>query len=133
MESYPIPLVPGPVKIAPEVLAVYQRNFGSSDLESDFFDLYRKCEDGLKQMLETKNDIAILSGEGMLALWGALKSVIRPGDRVLAVAAGIFGYGFAEMARQLGAQVEVVAFGYNEVADSERVRVAAQRFRPRLV
>ena len=133
MESYAIPLVPGPVAIAPEVLAAYQRNYGSSDLESDFFELYQSCEAGLKQVLETENDIAILSGEGMLALWGALKSVLRPGDRVLAVASGVFGYGFAEMARQLGAEVEVVGFGYDEVADAERVRAAAHRFRPRLI
>lgn len=133
MERYAIPLVPGPVVIAPEVLAAYQANYGSSDLEDEFFDLYQRCEAGLKRLLATENDVAILSGEGMLALWGALKSVIRPGDKVLAVATGIFGYGFAEMARQIGAEVEVVGFGYDEVADPQRVREAALRFRPRLV
>jgi aspartate aminotransferase-like enzyme len=133
MQQYAIPLVPGPVAIAPEVLEAYQHNYGSSDLEMDFFDLYEECEAELQQMLETKNRIAILSGEGMLALWGALKSVVRPGDRVLAVASGVFGYGFAEMARQVGAEVETVGFGYDEVADAERVREAAHRFRPRLV
>lgn len=133
MERYEIPLVPGPVAIAPEVLEVYRRNYGSSDLESDFFALYRDCEAGLKTVVGTRNDVAILSGEGMLALWGALKSVIRPGDKVLAVATGVFGYGFAEMARQVGAEVEVVGFGYDEVADASRVREAAHRFRPRLV
>ncbi len=133
MESYTIPLVPGPVAIAPEVLAAYNRNYGSSDLEHEFFDLYRSCEEGLKMLLETKSDIAILSGEGMVALWGAMKSVLRPGDKVLAVASGVFGYGFAEMARQLGAEVETVGFDYDEVADSGQVREAAQRFRPRLM
>jgi aspartate aminotransferase-like enzyme len=133
MEQYAIPLVPGPVAIAPEALAAYQRNYGSSDLEEDFFDLYRACESGLKTLLGTENDVPILSGEGMLALWGAMKSVLRPGDRVLAVASGVFGYGFAEMARQLGANVETVGFGYDEVADPERVREAVRRFRPRLV
>lgn len=133
MEKYAIPLVPGPVAIAPEVLAAYQQNYGSSDLEAEFFDLYRKCEAQLQKLLETQNQIAILSGEGMLALWGAMKSVLRPGDRVLAVASGIFGYGFAEMAKMLGAEVETVGFGYDEVADPDRVRDAAQRFRPKLV
>jgi aspartate aminotransferase-like enzyme len=133
MQQYAIPLVPGPVAIAPEVLEAYQRNYGSSDLESDFFALYEECEAGLQQLLATQNRIAILSGEGMLSLWGALKSVIRPGDRVLAVASGVFGYGFAEMAQQVGAEVEVVGFGYDEVADAEQVREAAHRFRPRLV
>ena len=133
MKRYEIPLVPGPVMIAPEVLAAYQQNYGSSDLEDDFFALYRRCEVGLQRLLATENDVAILSGEGMLALWGALKSVIRPGDRVLAVASGVFGYGFAEMARAVGAEVEVVGFGYDEVADPQLVREAALRFGPRLV
>jgi aspartate aminotransferase-like enzyme len=69
----------------------------------------------------------------MLALWGAMKSVLRPGDKVLAVASGVFGYGFADMARQLGAEVETVGFGYDEVADANRVREVALRLRPRLV
>jgi aspartate aminotransferase-like enzyme len=133
MERYPIPLVPGPVAIAPEVLAAYQRNYGSSDLEEDFFELYQACEADLRTVLGTRNQIAILSGEGMVALWGAMKSVLRPGDRVLAVASGVFGYGFTEMAKQLGAEVETVGFGYDEVADPQRVREAAQRVRPRLV
>lgn len=133
MENYAIPLVPGPVAIPAEVRAVYERNYGSSDLEEDFFNLYSQCEDGLKKMLSTRNDIAILSGEGMAALWGAMKSVLHPGDRVLCVATGIFGYGFADMARQLGAEVEIVGFGYDDVADTEQVRKAAQKFRPRLL
>ena len=133
MERYAIPLVPGPVAIAPEVLAVYAQNYGSGDLEDEFFALYRRCEAGLQEMLGTQNQVAILSGEGMMALWGAMKSVLRPGDRVLAVASGVFGYGFAEMAKQLGAEVETVGFGYDEVADPNRVREAALRFRPRLV
>jgi aspartate aminotransferase-like enzyme len=133
MERYSIPLVPGPVAIAPKVLAAYQRDYGSSDLESEFFALYRSCVAGLQRVLDTSNDIAILSGEGMLALWGAMKSVIRPGDKVLAVASGLFGYGFGDMARELGADVEVVGFGYDEIADAAQVRKAARRFRPRLV
>ena len=59
---------------------------------------------GFKTVLGTQNQVTIQSGEGMLALWGALKSVIRPGDRVLAVATGLFGYGIGEMARQIGAR-----------------------------
>ncbi|OUC07535.1 aminotransferase, partial [Litorilinea aerophila] len=93
MQRYDIPLVPGPVSVPEAVRAAYQVDYGSADLEDEFFELYRACEEGLRQILATGNQIAILSGEGMLALWGALKSVVRPGDRVLAVATGVFGYG----------------------------------------
>ena len=110
MQQYTIPLVPGPVSVPAAIRDLYGCDFGASDLEEDFFDLYTRCERGLQTLLATQNPVAILSGEGMLALWGAMKSVIRPGDRVLAVATGVFGYGFADMARQLGAEVEVVGF-----------------------
>ncbi len=113
--------------------AVYGVDFGSSDLEDEFFALYARCEAALQTLLATRNPIAILSGEGMVALWGALKSVIRPGDRVLAIATGVFGHGFAEMAQQIGALVEVIDFGYDAILDADRVREVAQRFGPKLI
>ncbi len=133
MQSYSIPLVPGPVTIPAAVRAAYQRDYASADLEEEFFALYAACESGLQTLLGTANSVTIQSGEGMLALWSALKSVIRPGDRVLAVATGLFGYGIGEMARQAGAEVEVVGFGDDEALDPQPVREAARRFRPRLV
>lgn len=133
MQQYTIPLVPGPVAVSERVRAAYQIDFGSSDLEPEFFELYSRCEQGLQQLLATTNQVAIQSGEGMLALWGALKSVLQPGDRVLAVATGLFGYGIGEMAAQLGAEVETVGFGYDRIADPNTVRAAAKRFRPRLI
>jgi aspartate aminotransferase-like enzyme len=133
MQTYDIGLVPGPVSVPPEYRAVYQIDYGSPDMEEEFFTLYQACESNLATILATSNRIAIKSGEGMIALWGALKSVLRPGDRVLAVANGVFGYGIGEMAGQLGMEVEVVGFGYDDVPDPRQVRQAAQRFRPRLI
>jgi len=133
MQTYDVGLVPGPVSVPEYLRAAYQINYGSADLEEEFFSLYRSCEDNLKKILMTSNQVAIQSGEGMLALWGALKSVLRPRDKVLSVANGVFGYGIGEMARQLGMKVEVVGFGYDEIPDSQKVREAAQGFRPRLI
>jgi len=133
MKEYRLPLVPGPVTIPDAVRAAYQVNYGSADLEPDFFALYRRCEANLQQLLGTTNQITIQSGEGMLALWSALKSVLKPGDRVLAVATGLFGYGIGEMAAQLGAEVETVGFGYDGIADPAQVAEVAARFRPQLI
>lgn len=133
MQTYKIPLVPGPVSVPEAVRSVYQIDYGSSDLEEEFFTLYTECEQGLQKILGTQNSVTIQTGEGMLALWGALKSVLQPGNRVLAVATGLFGYGIGDMARSLGMQVETVGFGYDGVADPNQVRAAARRFRPHLV
>lgn len=133
MQTYAIPLVPGPVSVPAAVRAVYETDYGSADLEEDFFLLYSRAEANLQQILGTQNQIAIQTGEGMLALWGGLKSVLRPGDRVLAVANGLFGYGIGEMAEQIGARVEVVGVAYDQIPDPDQVRRAARRFQPRLI
>eukprot|EP00698_Gefionella_okellyi_P011192 TRINITY_DN2941_c0_g1_i1.p1 TRINITY_DN2941_c0_g1~~TRINITY_DN2941_c0_g1_i1.p1 ORF type:complete len:333 (-),score=47.14 TRINITY_DN2941_c0_g1_i1:182-1180(-) len=75
-----------------------------------------------------------MSGEGMAILWGAMKSCIGPGDRVLAISAGIYGRGFGDMARGLGAQVVTVEFGDDGYADdASRIRDAAMALRPTVV
>ena len=43
-----------------------------------------------------------MTGEGMLALWGALKSCLKPGDHVVSVGTGVFGDGIGEMAESFG-------------------------------
>ena len=133
MRTYQVPMVPGPTRVPSEVLAAYQVDYGSSDLEDEFFQLYRQVEDQLRRILLTKNKMAIMTGEGMLALWGALKSCLQPGDRVLAVATGLFGYGIGDMARAVGAEVEVVGFDYDAVADPIKIDQAMARFRPKMV
>jgi len=67
METYRIPLVPGPVSVPEALRAVYQIDYGSADLEEEFFNLYANCERGLQTVLGTHHQITIQSGEGMLA------------------------------------------------------------------
>ena len=114
MQTYPIPMVPGPVRVPEAILKAHQTDFGAPALESEFFALYQRAETALQTLLGTQNSVAILTGEGMLALWGALKSCLKPGDRVLSVATGVFGYGIGEMAKTLGADVRTIGLGYDE-------------------
>lgn len=134
MKSYPIPLVPGPVRVPEEVLAQYRLDYGSADLEPEYLDLYNRTEANLQAILGTRNRVAIQSGEGMLALWGALKSCLQPGDRVLAIASGVFGYGIGEMAKEIGASVRVIGIPYNEtISDLETIEAAIADFQPKMI
>jgi aspartate aminotransferase-like enzyme len=134
MQTYEIPLVPGPTAVCQEVLAAYQVDYGSADLEPEFLELYAHTQSQLQQIMGTANQTALMSGEGMVALWGALKSSIQPGDKVLAIATGVFGYGIGDMARAIGAQVETVGFDYDQAAtDLGRIDEAMRRFRPKMV
>ncbi len=134
MQTYPIPMVPGPVRVPEAVLKVYQTNYGSADFEPEFLELYNRTEAQLRQLMGTRSQVVIETGEGMLALWAALKSCIRPGERVLAVSTGLFGSGAGDMARSIGAEVQVVEFPWNETLhDWSKVEQAIASFRPKMI
>lgn len=133
MESYRLPMVPGPVRVPAEVLAARSLDYPSPDQEDAFFSLYERVQSALQRIMGTAHPPAIMLGEAMVVLWGAMKSCLVPGDRVLAVSTGLFGEGFADMARHLGAEVRLLAFGDDEAADPDRVAAEARSFRPRMV
>jgi aspartate aminotransferase-like enzyme len=134
MQTYPIPMVPGPVRVPAEVLQAYQLDYGSGDLEAEFLALYNQTEAGLRQIMATHNKVAIFTGEGMLALWAGLKSCLKPGERVLCLATGVFGYGMGDMARQLGAEVRTVGLNYDETLhDWEALDREIAAFRPKMI
>ena len=134
MQTYPIPMVPGPVKAHPAVLEAYRTDYGSADLEKEYIELYARTEADLRAVLQTKASIVIFLGEGMMALWGALKSCLQPGDRVLAIGTGVFGYGIGDMAASIGAEVQRVGLPYSEtLSDLTEVREAISAFKPKMI
>ena len=129
-----IPLVPGPVRVPHEILNAGARDFGSADLEPEYVRLYEETGRLLQQLMGTRNRVVIGTGEGMLALWSAMKSTLRPGDRVLALSTGLFGEGFADMARSMGCEARLLAIGDNETLhDFDAIEQAAREFRPRMI
>lgn len=134
MQTYPIPMVPGPTSVHPDVLKAYQTDFGSSDIEPEFLDLYNRTEAQLKQVFGTQHSVVIMTGEGMIALWSALKSCLKPGERVLAIGTGLFGFGVGDMARSVGAEVQTVDFAYDQtINDWQKVEDAIAAFRPKMI
>lgn len=134
MKTYPIPMIPGPVWLPPEVLDALQVNYGSADLEPEFFELYERTAANLQKIMETADPVVVLSGEGMAALWSALKSCLAPGDRVLAVATGLFGHGIAEMAESIGAVTRTVELPDNEtLSDLAGIARAIEEFHPAML
>jgi aspartate aminotransferase-like enzyme len=134
MKTYPIPMVPGPVKAHPAVLEAYRIDYGSADLEKEYIELYTQTEKNLKAILQTESAVVIFLGEGMMALWGALKSCLRPRDRVLAIGTGVYGYGIGEMAAAVGAEVRTVGLSYDQtLADLSEVGEAIAEFKPKMI
>ena len=133
MEKYRIGLIPGPVSVPENIRTAWSNDFGSSDLETEFFTLYRQNQTLTQKLLHTHNSIVITSGEAMSILWAALKCTLKPGEKMLAVSSGLFGEGFAEMAKSFGVNAEVCAFPYDDIPDPQRVLDHAKRFRPKVI
>ena len=133
MEQYKIGLVPGPVGIPEKTLRAWDINYGSSDLETEFFDLYKQNQSLTQKLLHTNNSIIITSGEAMSILWAALKCTLNPGEKLLAVSSGLFGEGFADMAESFGAKAEICAFPFDEIPDPQKVYEHTKKFRPKII
>lgn len=131
---YDTPLIPGPTSVPEYVRSQYLINYGSADLEDEYFELYAKTSQNIQKFLNANNtSVVIMSGEGMVALWGAMKSVLRPGDKVLSVSSGLFGDGFAEMAECYGCSTKLIKCLEGEEPNQNDVRQAANEFRPKLI
>lgn len=134
MKTYQIPMVPGPVSVSREVLEAGMVNFGSADLEKDYIELYKATEKSLRKVMQTRNSVVIQTGEGMLALWSGLKSCLLPGDKVLTLSTGLFGYGIGGMAESIGCEVKTLGFGFDEtLSDFELIEKAIREFQPKMI
>ncbi len=96
------PMYPGPVSIHVEALKALSRDYYPARYDNKFSEAYKYVCTSIQKMSGTKNDVVLATGEGMLALWAALKSTLQAEDRVLAIGTGIFGDGFADMAKAIG-------------------------------
>jgi len=134
MKTYTIPMVPGPTIVPERVLRAGMMNYGSADLEEEFYSLFQETEKLLQLFFGTKNKIVIQTGEGMVALWSALRNTLKKGDKVLAVSTGIFGSGIGEMAASIGCEVMYIEHPFNSgITKWMEIETAIQSFQPKMI
>ena len=82
MSKYKI-MTPGPVQVPENVRLARSLSTTNADLDPQFYDEYKETCELISELLHTKNETLILSGEGILGLEAACASITEPGDRVL--------------------------------------------------
>ncbi|NHJ46221.1 MAG: alanine--glyoxylate aminotransferase family protein, partial [Asgard group archaeon] len=116
---------PGPTMVPPRVLQSMSKQIINPDLDPDFPDWFLETSKKTAELIHTKDEVLILPGEGMLALDAALNSIVKPKDKVLVLASGIFGHGFAFMVKDCQAEpITVATEGFDEVLSVEQVKEA---------
>jgi alanine-glyoxylate transaminase/serine-glyoxylate transaminase/serine-pyruvate transaminase len=121
--------IPGPTNIPDRVVRAMERgliNHRGDDMPPLLADLKR----GLRNVFGTRTGEIVLSpGSGAGAMESSLVNTVSPGERLLCFANGFFGQLYADLGRQLGADVEEVAIPWGEAVGADLVheRLAADR------
>lgn len=123
----PLIMTPGPTYIHEDVRRALSMEITNPDLDPSFFEYYRETCASLQKLLNTRNDVLILSGEGILGLEAACASLIQPGDRVLCIDNGIFGNGFGDFAKMYGANVIYYKSDYRRAVDADELESFLKR------
>ena len=94
-----------------------------------FGELGRELLAGLKTMCQTESPVVIYPASGSGAWEASLVNTLSPGDTVLAFDIGEFAKNWAEVARRLGLDVEVIPGNWRRGVDPEELgrRLSADR------
>ena len=95
----------------------------------DFAELGHEVLDGLKRVFQTTSPVVIYPGSGSGAWEASVVNTLSPGDAVLAFDIGEFSKNWADVARRLGLDVELMPGTWRRGVDPDEVgrRLAADR------
>lgn len=95
---------PGPCAVPEEVLIEMARPFRHH--RTDWFKgLMKQATEKLQEVMQTKNDVLIISGSGTAAAEAAIVGCNPAGSKLLTLEAGKFGQRWGEIAQQFGIEV----------------------------
>jgi alanine-glyoxylate transaminase/serine-glyoxylate transaminase/serine-pyruvate transaminase len=117
--------IPGPSIIPDRVLNAMHRP-APNIYEGELVAITGTIIADLGRVARTDGRVAVYIGNGHAAWEAAIANTLAPGDKALVVATGRFGLGWADTARRMGVEVEVVDFGFRAGLDPERI---AERLR----
>lgn len=117
--------IPGPSVFPDNVLQAMHRP-GPNIYAPALAGLMASIQTDLKKVVRTSHHAAMYIANGHGVWEAALANVLSPGDKVLVLATGRFGHGWAVMAKSLGIETDVIDFGLRSTIDPEQVRQALQ-------
>lgn len=130
-------MVPGPVSIPEEILEAFSKDLGSGQIEPAFIPFYDETSKLIAKLMGTKHDVVLMGGEGMLALWGAMKSCLKAGDKLISIGTGVFGDGMADMAESIGCKVTKISLPYDSTIGNddslELIRKKLKEIQPKMM
>ena len=101
----PLLFLPGPVMVAPEVLAAQSRPL-MDHRGPAFAEIFKRCALRMQPIFGTSQEILLLGSSGTGGLEAAIANLVSPGEHWLAAPMGIFGKRLMAIAQKYGCVVE---------------------------
>jgi aspartate aminotransferase-like enzyme len=119
-------MIPGPTPLPPQVSEALARPM-VGHRSKGFAELTARLHGKLQQVMQTNNEVIILTSSGTGGLEAAVANTVNPGDKVLALVAGKFGERFRDLARVYGAEVVELHFPWGRPVDLDAVESELRR------
>jgi aspartate aminotransferase-like enzyme len=129
----PILMIPGPTEVPWRVIRAmaqgpviqYEPPFDDEVLEPTCLDL--------RHVFQTSGEVIALPGSGRTGLEAAAVSLVEPGDRVVVVVAGVFGWLMKEIMERVGAAVTAFDVEPGRALDLDGLERTVAEVRPKIV
>ncbi len=129
----PILMIPGPTEVpwrviramAQPAMIQYEPPFDEEILEPACLDL--------RQVFQTSGEVIAMPGSGRTGLEAAAVSLVEPGDRVVVVVAGVFGWLMREIMERAGATVTPFEVEPGRPLDVDALERTVTQARPKIV
>ncbi|NDH03847.1 MAG: aminotransferase class V-fold PLP-dependent enzyme, partial [Marivivens sp.] len=112
--------IPGPSVLPDRVVQAMMRP-SPNIYQGELVDMTATILPDLKSVARTTGHVAIYIANGHGVWEAALSNVLSRGDKILVLVTGRFGHGWAEMARGLHLDLEVMDFGQQASIDLNQV------------
>ena len=117
--------IPGP-SVTPDRVLNAMHRAAPNIYEGEIVDITQSVVADLKRVAMTRHNVAIYIANGHGGWEAAFANMFSRGDKALVAATGRFGIGWAEQARRMGLEVELIDFGKSAPADPARIAEALQ-------
>jgi len=114
-------LTPGPTQVPPRLCEVLGRPI-IHHRTPQFQEYLKEVIDGLKYILQTKNDVYLMASSGTGAMEACVCSLLSPGDAVITVEAGKFGERWTELCKAYQVNPQVVAVPWGKSVDASVIK-----------
>ena len=118
---------PGPTIVRENVRLAMAKYSTNPDLDYEFYDFYKNTCKKIGSIINTKKQVYILGGEGILGLEAACASLTEEGDRVLVIDNGIFGRGFDDFVKMYKGEVVYFSQAYDEPIDIKHLKAFLEK------